>query len=421
MLSSAGASTSCSAPPLPSPCHSLHSSSVGSSRSSRRSSRRSHSSSGLHPCRRAGPKQASVKAAAAAGSGGGGSSGSGGRSSLLFPAAAQQTVQLPSLMVQVRARACVRACARKPPNLAHPPHCTACWNTCAWHLCLCQSRAASVLACMQAHARTLTRMHKRTHAPTHPPTHTRTRTHTHSRPHHYSYACETMHVHTHTATRTRRAPATAESGLPSPPLPQVSAADVMAPSPDLSDVVSRLVGAGATAIILGEGNSSSSSSSNSSGNALYQAAVRLKQVLRGRVPLLLLDRTDIVQAAEADGVLLTDQGELPAAACAQCALVHIEPERRANVESGEGCGWHAKGAQQTRHTPPHPHAPATSACRIAPPRRAGGGGQAHAVRHGGRPGGAHRLQRLRGRGGSRGWRQPGARDGEGGGARGVRE
>ena len=44
------------------------------------------------------------------------------------------------------------------------------------------------------------------------------------------------------------------------------------------------------------------------GAQLYEAAIRLKEALRGRAALLLVDRTDIVDAAEADGVLLSAQG-----------------------------------------------------------------------------------------------------------------
>ena len=40
----------------------------------------------------------------------------------------------------------------------------------------------------------------------------------------------------------------------------------------------------------------------------YEAACLLKETLRGRAALLLVDRTDIATAAEADGVLLSDQG-----------------------------------------------------------------------------------------------------------------
>ena len=42
----------------------------------------------------------------------------------------------------------------------------------------------------------------------------------------------------------------------------------------------------------------------------YEAACLLKETLRGRAALLLVDRTDIATAAEADGVLLSDQGGL---------------------------------------------------------------------------------------------------------------
>ena len=45
------------------------------------------------------------------------------------------------------------------------------------------------------------------------------------------------------------------------------------------------------------------------GAELYEAAVLLKDLLRGRGILLIEDRTDIVGAAEADGVVLSRQGE----------------------------------------------------------------------------------------------------------------
>jgi len=46
------------------------------------------------------------------------------------------------------------------------------------------------------------------------------------------------------------------------------------------------------------------------GAELYEAAVLLKSVLRGRGILLIEDRTDIVGAAEADGVVLSRQGRI---------------------------------------------------------------------------------------------------------------
>lgn len=52
---------------------------------------------------------------------------------------------------------------------------------------------------------------------------------------------------------------------------------------------------------------------NDDGDAatLYDAALALKQALRGRVPLLVVDRTDIASAAEATGVVLSDKGRSP--------------------------------------------------------------------------------------------------------------
>ena len=47
----------------------------------------------------------------------------------------------------------------------------------------------------------------------------------------------------------------------------------------------------------------------SGGAGLYDAACRLKAMLRGRAALLVADRTDIADAAEADGVILTPTGK----------------------------------------------------------------------------------------------------------------
>lgn len=47
------------------------------------------------------------------------------------------------------------------------------------------------------------------------------------------------------------------------------------------------------------------------GAQLYEAAIELREALRGRAALLVVDRTDIVDAAQADGVLLSPQGTPP--------------------------------------------------------------------------------------------------------------
>ncbi|DBB09704.1 TPA: hypothetical protein ACH3X3_001344 [Trebouxia sp. C0006] len=48
--------------------------------------------------------------------------------------------------------------------------------------------------------------------------------------------------------------------------------------------------------------------SGSDGAALYEAACKLKAQLRGRAVLLIADRSDIVDAAEADGVIMSSKG-----------------------------------------------------------------------------------------------------------------
>ncbi|KAL4458908.1 hypothetical protein ABPG75_013773 [Micractinium tetrahymenae] len=66
-----------------------------------------------------------------------------------------------------------------------------------------------------------------------------------------------------------------------------------------AEAVSAAVAGGATAVVLQQGDSA---------GELYAAAVRLKELLRGRAALLIADRTDIVEAAGADGALLTAAG-----------------------------------------------------------------------------------------------------------------
>lgn len=79
----------------------------------------------------------------------------------------------------------------------------------------------------------------------------------------------------------------------------VAATDVL--GGDTSDAVSTAVSSGATAVVLSE--------DGAGGSALYDAACRLKELLRGRAALLIVDRTDVVDAADADGVLLSPRGE----------------------------------------------------------------------------------------------------------------
>jgi len=58
------------------------------------------------------------------------------------------------------------------------------------------------------------------------------------------------------------------------------------------------------------------------GAELYEAACQLREVLRGRAMLLIEDRTDIVDAAEADGVVISQRGAPLRAACLPHALLH---------------------------------------------------------------------------------------------------
>jgi thiamine monophosphate synthase len=62
------------------------------------------------------------------------------------------------------------------------------------------------------------------------------------------------------------------------------------------------VAAGATAVVLAD------ESGNATTRDLFNAALALKSALRGRAALLVADRTDIAASAEADGVVLNDDG-----------------------------------------------------------------------------------------------------------------
>lgn len=71
--------------------------------------------------------------------------------------------------------------------------------------------------------------------------------------------------------------------------------------------VGEAISAGATAVVLREG-AGSGTGGGGGATQLYEAACALREALRGRAALLLVDRTDVAMAAEADGVLLTDLG-----------------------------------------------------------------------------------------------------------------
>ncbi|KAI8475898.1 MAG: hypothetical protein J3K34DRAFT_517060 [Monoraphidium minutum] len=83
---------------------------------------------------------------------------------------------------------------------------------------------------------------------------------------------------------------------------EVDAAAFASDSVAAAAAVNAAVTAGATAVILGGGGGGGGAA------ALYEAAVQLKDLLRGRAALLLLDRTDIASAVDAEGVVLSAAG-----------------------------------------------------------------------------------------------------------------
>ena len=81
---------------------------------------------------------------------------------------------------------------------------------------------------------------------------------------------------------------------------KVAAADVLQQE-QFADVLSSVTAGGITGVLLTD-------ASGTDGAALYEAACKLKEQLRARAVLLISDRTDIVDAAEADGVVLSSKG-----------------------------------------------------------------------------------------------------------------
>ena len=74
------------------------------------------------------------------------------------------------------------------------------------------------------------------------------------------------------------------------------------------EAIEAAVAAGATAVVLAD------ESGDATTRDLFNAALALKDALRGRAALLVADRTDIAASAEADGVVLSDDGVPPVVA-----------------------------------------------------------------------------------------------------------
>ncbi|GLI66055.1 hypothetical protein VaNZ11_009770 [Volvox africanus] len=80
---------------------------------------------------------------------------------------------------------------------------------------------------------------------------------------------------------------------------QVEASKVLSDA-NVADIISQALQGGCNMVVLWD--------SNSNAAAMYDAALRIQELLRGRAPLLLVDRTDVALAVGAQGVLLTNQG-----------------------------------------------------------------------------------------------------------------
>lgn len=90
---------------------------------------------------------------------------------------------------------------------------------------------------------------------------------------------------------------------------RVSASEIL--SEDGVEVLEMLSGAiagGATGVVLGEEGIPGKNGGAAGGGEIYETACALKEVIRGRASLLIVDRPDLAQAASADGVVLTPRG-----------------------------------------------------------------------------------------------------------------
>lgn len=85
-----------------------------------------------------------------------------------------------------------------------------------------------------------------------------------------------------------------------PALFLTASAEEIAGSKAALEELGAAVSGGATAVVLYEGAEGGASQ-------LYEAALQVRELLRGRAALLIADRTDIAPAAEADGALLSPQ------------------------------------------------------------------------------------------------------------------
>ena len=82
---------------------------------------------------------------------------------------------------------------------------------------------------------------------------------------------------------------------------KLDSGQVLGQLPRLEETLTQAIAGGLNGVLL-------SDSPSSTGASLYEAASTLKELLRGRATLLVTDRIDIVDAADADGVLLTPRG-----------------------------------------------------------------------------------------------------------------
>lgn len=102
-------------------------------------------------------------------------------------------------------------------------------------------------------------------------------------------------------------------------------------------LIDSAVAGGVTMVVL-----EASEAGQESAGQLFESACCLKEVLRGRAPLLIWERADIAAAAGAEGVLLSDRGVF------QVHVHALGKETAIRWNEGKPCSWCFRGCASVR-------------------------------------------------------------------------
>ena len=128
----------------------------------------------------------------------------------------------------------------------------------------------------------------------------------------------------------------------------VSPAVVNGEDADALAALEAAVASGATAVILADDTGDATT------RELFNAALALKESLRGRASLLVADRTDIAASAECDGVVLSDDGvpvvvaRKSLSSASGVVACGVKDEQAALIAAKGGRGPHSRPKRQSR-------------------------------------------------------------------------